>query len=334
MHTSDYFKNHTLYAGDLVSEVTEIELFNLFSPVSNIKSIRICRDKICRKSLGYAYINFTSASDAKRALETLNFHLIRGKPVRLMWSKRDPALRKSNIGNLFVKNLPKNVDSKGFYDVFSVYGNISSCKLAIKNGQAKGFGYIQYFDAVSAENAQFYLDGIIWNGQKISIEQFLPKSERTSAKNPTIVASSSEQQNIMDLNLEQLNTFILNPSKMESRNVSTSARLSELSDVFVNYMGNDSISLENEQLLNFNDNTAGNDCISDREFYTRHENLSVHQSDQNINGITHGTEHVNMNTSWSGMYDSHKCICLLVPKTLSALYISLFANVLNLFHVL
>lgn len=121
---------------------------------------------------------------------------------------------------------------------------------------------------------------------------------------------------------------------MESRNVSTSARLSELSDVFVNYMGNDSISLENEQLLNFNDNTAGNDCISDREFYTRHENLSVHQPDQNINGFTHGTEHVSMNTSWSRMYDSHKCICLLVPKTLSALYISLFANVLNLFHVL
>jgi len=175
------FQSASLYIGDLHPDVTEGLLFELFNRVGPVASIRVCRDMVTRRSLGYAYVNFHNVQDAERALDTMNFTDIKGRPCRIMWSQRDPSLRKSGVGNVFVKNLAPTVDNKGLFDVFSVFGNILSCKIATdENGNSKGYGYVHYETGEAAEGAIAKLNGHLLEDKEIYVGYFLRRQDRVS----------------------------------------------------------------------------------------------------------------------------------------------------------
>merc|ERR1719277_1905797 len=98
--------------------------------------IHVCRDSVTRKSLGYAYVNYYSQTDAQQALEKLNYTDIKGRCCRIMWNKKDRQVTGAPEANVFVKNLDPNIDSRALYETFVIFGNILSCKVATDPGGA------------------------------------------------------------------------------------------------------------------------------------------------------------------------------------------------------
>ncbi|TDH10392.1 hypothetical protein EPR50_G00074920 [Perca flavescens] len=157
----------SLYVGDLHSDVTEAMLYQKFSPAGPIMSIRVCRDIITRRSLGYAYINFQQPADAECALDTMNYDVIKGRPIRIMWSQRDPGLRKSGVGNIFIKNMDESIDNKALYDTFSAFGNILSCKVVCDEKGSKGYGFVHFETHEAANRAIGTMNGMLLNDRKV-----------------------------------------------------------------------------------------------------------------------------------------------------------------------
>ena len=169
----------SLYVGDLAPDVTEDVLYQIFNTVGPVASIRVCRDSVTRRSLGYAYVNFHSVQDAERALDTLNFSNVKGQPCRIMWSTRDPTVRRSNASNVYVKNLDKEIDNKSLHDTFCLFGNILSCKVATDpDGKSRGFGFVHFETEEAAKVAIEKLNGMKLGSKTVFVGPFQKHAER------------------------------------------------------------------------------------------------------------------------------------------------------------
>jgi polyadenylate-binding protein len=198
------YTSASLYVGDLHPEITEAILFDVFNAVGPVASIRVCRDAQTRQSLGYAYVNYHNSVDAERALDTMNYTPIKGRPCRIMWCHRDPSIRKSGTGNVFIKNLDKSIDNKTLYDTFSAFGNILSCKVVTDDSSAsRGYGFVHYETAESADNAIQKVNNMLLVGKKVFVGRFVPKKEREAVEGVREVKFTNVYVKNLDTNIDE-----------------------------------------------------------------------------------------------------------------------------------
>jgi len=116
------------------------------------------------------------------AMEHLNFAPLNGKPIRIMFSQRDPSIRRSGHANVFIKNLDASIDNRALYETFTAFGTVLSSKVAVdQNGQSKGYGFVQFDNDESAQNAIKKLNGILINDKKVYVGLFVRRQERVPA---------------------------------------------------------------------------------------------------------------------------------------------------------
>lgn len=138
-------------------------------------------------------------------MEMLNFTPLMGKPIRIMYSLRDPSLRKSGYANIFIKNLDASIDNKLLHETFTVFGNILSCKVALDNsGNTKGYGFVQFDKEEAAQTAISSLNGMLLNGKQVYVGEFARRQQRVDASKFTNVYVKNLSESTTDEDLENI----------------------------------------------------------------------------------------------------------------------------------
>jgi RNA recognition motif-containing protein len=76
-----------LYVGNLLFDVTENELKELFEPFGQVTEIRLIMDKFSGKSKGFGFIEMPSKEEAQKAIAELNGKDIKGRAMTVSEAK-------------------------------------------------------------------------------------------------------------------------------------------------------------------------------------------------------------------------------------------------------
>lgn len=96
-----------------------------------------------------------------------------------MWCHRDPSVRRRGVGNIFIRNLSPSIDNKALNSIFSMFGNILSCKVATDNtGKSKGYGFVHFETQEAANKAMETFDQSELEGQVVTVVPFQSRRER------------------------------------------------------------------------------------------------------------------------------------------------------------
>ncbi|RNF01948.1 RNA-binding protein 5 [Trypanosoma conorhini] len=101
---------------------------------------------------------------------------------------------KSEFGrNVYVASLPLDFDDQQLFDLFALYGPISSARIMRKKGtrESKGYGFVLYKNASAAELAISTLSGSVIGGNRIQVRLAHPDASTAYNSQRTPKSSSS-----------------------------------------------------------------------------------------------------------------------------------------------
>jgi RNA recognition motif-containing protein len=82
--------------------------------------------------------------------------------------------------NIYVGNLPYNVDDAELHELFAQYGDIRSAKVIMdrETGRSRGFGFVEMEDDTEAQAAIEALNGADSGGRRLTVNVARPRSDR------------------------------------------------------------------------------------------------------------------------------------------------------------
>jgi RNA recognition motif. (a.k.a. RRM, RBD, or RNP domain) len=111
----------------------------------------------CRPALKYFYYAFCRFPDiiqARRLLNDIKFPELHGKVCRALPYDKELLRSCEPKSNVFVKGFSVHWSHKDLHKAFEQFGQIVSSRVSIKdNYESRGFGFVQFANASSAEQA-------------------------------------------------------------------------------------------------------------------------------------------------------------------------------------
>eukprot|EP00358_Blepharisma_japonicum_P003405 CAMPEP_0202945250 /NCGR_PEP_ID=MMETSP1395-20130829/6224_1 /ASSEMBLY_ACC=CAM_ASM_000871 /TAXON_ID=5961 /ORGANISM="Blepharisma japonicum, Strain Stock R1072" /LENGTH=319 /DNA_ID=CAMNT_0049645029 /DNA_START=25 /DNA_END=985 /DNA_ORIENTATION=+ len=160
-----------VFMGGIDWAAQEKEIKEFFTGLGEI-TIRIPKNPEGR-SRGFAFVRFSSAEFAKKALEN-NGKMLLGRPIKLAPAGEKPVTKNNK---LFVANISNSVNQETLTQHFSQYGNVVSTKIVNDSeGNPRGFGFIEFENSEDALKA-LKSSGVELDGRALVVNISLPGQE-------------------------------------------------------------------------------------------------------------------------------------------------------------
>ncbi|XP_072991353.1 polyadenylate-binding protein RBP47-like [Typha latifolia] len=176
---SDVASDHSIFVGDLASDVTDETLQELFaSRYPSVKGAKVVIDANTGRSKGYGFVRFGNDNEKKLAMTEMNGIYCSSRPMRI-----GPATPRKSSGTsgsngasmqsdgdstnttVFVGGLDPNVSEDDLRQAFSQYGDIASVKIPV----GKQCGFVQFVQRNNAEEALQGLNGTLIGKQTVRL---------------------------------------------------------------------------------------------------------------------------------------------------------------------
>ncbi|XP_065830470.1 probable RNA-binding protein 19 [Oscarella lobularis] len=162
-----------LFVKNLNFGTNEEALTKVFQKIGKVDSVVIARKKDAKSSgnllsMGYGFIEFQRAGDAKEALKRLQGYQLEGHALELKFSNRDKnaarglSLKKATkkdqtSAKILVRNVPFEATLKEIREIFQAFGEIKTLRLPKKAGGKqtghRGFAFVEYLTKDDARRA-------------------------------------------------------------------------------------------------------------------------------------------------------------------------------------
>jgi RNA recognition motif-containing protein len=186
MSSNNIKDKKTIILFDLSSDTNkeDIELF-LSEYKNQIESIQLTEKKPYKAS-----VTFKENKLANECRINMNQKKLKKKSVRIVWEEKDFLQKnKDNKNNLYIKNLPKNKNSREIYEFFIKFGDIFSIKInEDEQGNNIGTGFLTYYKPEDAKKAIDETNGKkIWDSDmEVHYQKCSDKSHNTNDNNMKI----------------------------------------------------------------------------------------------------------------------------------------------------
>lgn len=171
----------TLYVGNLNPLMGDEDLYNEFYIFPNMVSCRIMKNAYTKESRCFGFVTFGDLASAQRAQKETNAKEVMKRELRVHFKKNTKNLNRD--ANFIVKNIAKNITSKQLNEECAKFGDIVSCFVRRDEDNdhptSLGYGYVQFEKAEDGNRFLNEFNGRELNGQKVSLEKFVPQTVRT-----------------------------------------------------------------------------------------------------------------------------------------------------------
>lgn len=152
--------SNNIFIKNLDKTIDNKELHATFEQFGKVLSAKIVTD-VEGNSKGFGFVHYESKESSDLAIEKVNNMVIRDKQVYVGHfvpkKERNAALeaKRSNFTNVYVKNLPDEVNSDELLKkFFSEHGDVTSAVVMLDDdGKSRGFGFVSFTEHTGAQTA-------------------------------------------------------------------------------------------------------------------------------------------------------------------------------------